>query len=124
MKPLPTEHQEQAAVIQWFQLAYPEIKTRLFAVPNGANKSRASAARFAVEGLRAGVPDLMLPIARHGFHGLFIEMKRLKGGRLSREQSDWLDFLGEQGYMAVVCCGSVAAIETLKEYLKNKTFCN
>lgn len=118
MKPLPTEHQEQAAVIQWFQLAYPDIKTRLFAVPNGANKSRASAARFSAEGLRAGVPDLMLPIPRHGFHGLFIEMKRRKGGRLSREQADWLTFLCEQGYMAVVCCGADAAIETIRGYLK------
>lgn len=112
-----TEHQEQVAVIKWFQSAYPEIKTRLFAVPNGSHKSRAAASKFMAEGLRSGVPDLCLPIPRHGFHGLFIEMKRVKGGTLSRQQADWLAFLGDQGYMAVVCKGAEAAIDTIKGYL-------
>jgi len=115
---IPTEHQEQAALIMWFQDAYPDIKTRLFAIPNGAHKSRAAASKFSAEGLRAGVPDLMLPVPSSGYHGLFIEMKRAKGGRLSDTQKDWLEFLGAQGYMATACHGFEEAKEVISKYLK------
>ncbi len=111
------EHQEQAALIQWFQVAYPTIKTRLFAIPNGTNKSRAAASRHMAEGLRSGVPDLMLPIPRGDYHGLFIELKRSKGGRLSDTQKDWLAFLSGQGYMAVVCHGFDEAKDVRGKYL-------
>lgn len=117
---IPTEHQEQAALIMWFQSAYPAIKNRLFAVPNGTNKSRASASRHMAEGLRPGVPDLMLPIPASGYHGLFIEMKRAKGGKLSDAQRDWLEFLESKGYMSVVCYGFEEAKEVISKYLKGE----
>ncbi len=118
---IPTEHQEQAALIMWFQSAYPPaIKNRLFAVPNGTNKSRASASRHMAEGLRPGVPDLMLPIPASGYHGLFIEMKRAKGGKLSDAQRDWLEFLESKGYMSVVCYGFEEAKEVISKYLKGE----
>lgn len=117
---IPTEHQEQAALIMWFQSAYPAIKNRLFAVPNGTNKSRASASRHMAEGLRPGVPDLMLPIPASGYHGLFIEMKRAKGGKLSDAQRDWLEFLESKRYMSVVCYGFEEAKEVISKYLKGE----
>lgn len=117
---IPTEHQEQAAVIRWFQSAYPAIKSRLFAIPNGSHKSRAAASKFSAEGLRSGVPDLMLPVPAGKYHGLFIEMKRAKGGRLSDTQKDWLDFLGSQGYMATACHGFEEAKEIISKYLKGE----
>lgn len=104
----------------WFQSAYPAIKNRLFAVPNGTNKSRASASRHMAEGLRPGVPDLMLPIPASGYHGLFIEMKRAKGGKLSDAQRDWLEFLESKGYMSVVCYGFEEAKEVISKYLKGE----
>ena len=114
---IPTEHEEQKNVVTWFDLQYPAIKGRLFAVPNGSNKSMATAAKFKAEGLRSGVPDLMLPVARGGFHGLFIEMKRVKNSRLSPEQDDWLTFLAKEGYMVVVCKGFEPAKQTIDAYL-------
>lgn len=116
----PTEHQEQKAVVQWFDLQYPEFSGRLFAVPNaGAGAQKGQSGKMKAEGTRSGVPDLFLPVARHGFIGLFIEMKRRTGGSLSAEQSGWLEFLGKQGYMAVVCKGADAAIETIRNYLSD-----
>ena len=116
------EHKEQVAVIQWFDLQYPQYRGRLFAIPNGGQRNVIVAKKLKAEGVRAGVPDLMLPIARHDFHGLFIELKAPKtaaqpAGRLQKTQIDWLDFLGEQKYMAVVCVGAQAAIDTIKGYL-------
>lgn len=67
-------------------------------------------------GMRKGVPDLMLPIPMHGYHGLFIEMKK-KGGRLSQEQENWIKALETFGYKAVVCIGWEAARDELEDYL-------
>jgi len=63
------------------------------------------------------VPDLMLPVARQGYHGLFIEMKRRRGGRLSPEQREWRARLEAEGYRWVMCEGMDAGIAALREYL-------
>jgi hypothetical protein len=59
----------------------------------------------------------MLPVARGGYHGLFIEMKRQKGGTVSPTQRDWIEYLLAQGYQAVVCRGFDAAREVIEQYL-------
>ena len=118
IKPLvPTESQEQIAVIKWAD-SNPEIRGRLMAIPNGANKSPAAAAKFKREGLRPGVPDLFLPIARQGFYGLWIEMKRIKGGKLSNVQTDWINYLRYENYAAYCREGADEAILTIKDYMR------
>lgn len=69
------------------------------------------------EGLRRGVPDICLPVARGGYHGLYIELKRLHGGRVSPEQLEWIDALNQQGYCACVCKGWEAAAAEIGKYL-------
>ncbi|MFA5388119.1 MAG: VRR-NUC domain-containing protein [Candidatus Paceibacterota bacterium] len=71
--------------------------------------------KFKAEGLSNGFPDLTIPYARHGYHGLFIEMK-FGRGKPSPEQVSWLDFLAEQGYLAVVCWSAEEAIKAVQEY--------
>lgn len=110
------EHREQVAVVKWFDLSYPAFRGRLFAVPNGGHRHVAVAAKLKAEGVRPGVPDLWLPVQRKGFAGLVIELKA-KGGKLQPNQAEWLDFLGQQGYMAVLCVGADAAMQTIKDYL-------
>ena len=112
---IPTEHQEQCRVIEWCD-QHPVAK-HIFAIPNGANKSPATAAKFKREGLRKGVPDLFLPVARSSYHGLFIEMKRTKGGRSSLEQSDWCHNLRVFGFEVLVCHGADKAIAMIQSYL-------
>jgi len=117
------EHREQAVVVRWFDLQHPSLRGRLFAVPNGAHlagsqqQRAAKMSKLKAEGLRDGVPDLLLPVPRGQFCGLFIEMKPDQKAQLRSEQVDWLDFLGQQGYYAVVCRGSDAAIETIRAYM-------
>ncbi len=123
MKPrIPTEEFEQELVFQWAaygQRKYPELAL-LHASANGGHRHKATAARLKRTGVKAGVPDMFLPVARNGHHGLFIELKRRKGGRVSPEQKEWLKALNEQGYRAVVCKGADEAIKELKEYLYEK----
>ena len=114
----PSEHEEQAAVIDWSKLqsaAVPELKL-LHAIPNGAHKSKAAAVKFKAEGLKPGVPDLCLPVARNGYHALYIEMK-VKNRKPRKNQEWWLDKLQEQGNLAVVCWSADEAIEVISEYL-------
>ena len=89
----------------------------LFAIPNGGKRAIQTAARLKAEGVRPGVPDMFLPMAAKGYHGLFVEMKRKDGGRLSTRQRDWLELLGANGYKAVVCHGADEAIREIEAYL-------
>lgn len=101
----------------WFDLQYPALRGRLAAVPNGGDRHPAVAGKLKAEGVRKGYPDLQLLMPRGGYHGLIIELKRVKGGRVESEQADWLEWLARQGYMAVVCKGADQARETIKRYL-------
>ena len=116
---IPTEDEEQAAVFEWADLSagrWPELRL-LFHVPNGGLRNKVTAARMKMLGVKAGVPDLFLPAARGEWNGLFIEMKRRKGGKLSPLQVDWIEALGRQGYKTVVCLGADAAIAAIEDYL-------
>ena len=115
----PTEEQEQAAVFEWVTLMrnqYPELDL-LYHCPNGADRHPAVAAKLKRQGVKPGVPDLFLPVARSGWHGLFIEMKKRKGGRVSDEQKAWIEALTAQMYRAVVCKGCEEACDELIRYL-------
>ncbi|MNZ64359.1 VRR-NUC domain protein [compost metagenome] len=115
---IPTEEQDQIALVAWFDRWAPkDLRGRLAAVPNGGHRNKATAGRLKASGVRAGVPDLQLLTPRHGFAGLIIELKREKGGALTKEQADWLDWLNAQGFMAVTCKGFDAAQKTIKGYL-------
>ncbi len=112
------EHAEQAALFRWAIFArarLPELAL-LYAVPNGGHRHKAVAARLKAEGVKAGVPDVCLPVARGGHHGLYVEMKTATG-RPSKLQRRWLALLREQGYRAEVCHGWVAARIVIENYL-------
>ena len=113
------EEREQQAVMEWaawMQGKYPELR-RLYHIPNGGKRDKATAAVLKSLGVKPGVPDLCLPVPRGGYHGLYIEMKAV-GGRPAAEQREWLEELHEQGYRAAVCVGADAAIAVIEGYLQ------
>lgn len=120
--PVPTEDAEQMALFRWASLAtpaHPELAL-LFHIPNGGSRGKAEAGRFRAMGVKAGVPDLFLPVPRGGplpRHGLFIELKRTKGGRVSTEQAAWITDLRARGYAAEVCHGWEEASRLILRYL-------
>lgn len=75
-------------------------------------------ARMKAAGVKAGVPDMFLPVARGGSHGLYIELKRIKGGRVSAEQLAWMEELTREGYTCAVCHGWEEARKVIQTYLK------
>ena len=117
----PTEHDEQVALFQWAaanEEEHEELKL-LFAVPNGGYRPMATAAQLKAEGVRAGVPDVCLPVARGRFHSLWIEMKR-KPNTTSDAQRAWLDALRRYGHCAVVCWSANEAINSIISYLEQE----
>jgi hypothetical protein len=124
-----SEHQEQCLVIDWCN-AHLDLDPRLeliFAIPNGLwAKNKGVALKAKAEGLKKGVPDLLLPIAKRcleqvaskGWHGLFIEMKKLTGSSTSTAQKQWHTDLREQGYAVELCKGHEQAISAIVAYLE------
>ena len=110
MKPA-TEHDEQVAFCQYLDF----VHLTYFAVPNGSNKSMTARNKFKAEGLKAGVPDIVILL--EGGKTVFIEMKRKKGGTVSKEQKEWLERLRVLGFDAYVCKGAKEAIEAVQKYL-------
>ncbi|MHB8388268.1 MAG: VRR-NUC domain-containing protein [Acidobacteriaceae bacterium] len=116
---IPSEHAEQVALFQWAALAskrFPELKL-LHAIPNGGARHIAVARKLKVEGVKAGVPDIFLPAARGGYHGLYIELKRSKGPKPTKEQEAWLRALTKAGYLALWARGWEMARMMIESYL-------
>lgn len=111
------EHQEQVAVINWFRLQHRQYASYLFAIPNGGVRNIGTAVKLKKEGVLAGVPDLFLMIPMNGYHGLWIEMK-VKGGRVSDSQKEFIGAATLMGYPAVVCYGFDEAKNAINNYLR------
>lgn len=124
--PAPLERHSQAALFEWAGHAtgrHPELAT-LYAIPNaggftgGFRKNMLRVMQMRKEGVRSGVPDVHLPVARGGYHSLYIEMKREYGGKgSSAEQVEWAKKLVRFGNRVVVAHGFDEARAAIEEYL-------
>ena len=120
---------DQETVFQWAALMrprYPELYL-LYHIPNGGSRNALEAANLKRQGVKAGVPDLCLPVARGKYHGLYIELKK-EGTRLKKkdgtwasehiaEQAEMLEILEFRGYKAVFCVGFDEAKKVIDDYL-------
>ena len=120
LRPAMSEHAEQVAVIQWFRYQYPKFAKCLWAIPNGGVRHIGTAVKLKAEGGMAGVPDLFLMIPAAEYHGLFIEMK-VKGGKVSSSQKEFMNVATAMGYKAVVCYGFDEAKQAINDYFTIKS---
>jgi hypothetical protein len=111
---IPTEHEEQRELVRWFRQTWPDV--RIFAIPNGGARSKATAGRLKAEGVTSGVPDLFIPA-----WSLWIEMKRIKGGSLSPEQKDWIAYLKSVDYCVIVAKGADHAKQQIGAFFVNSS---
>lgn len=114
----PSEHEEQVQFIRLVEVAFPaEVAALLFAIPNGGARHIKTARELKAEGVRKGVPDLFLAYPHNGYSGLFIEMKKRYGGRVSPEQKAYIEALRGKGYKVEVCKGCDDAYQAMVLYL-------
>jgi hypothetical protein len=135
----------QRKVTRWFDLtSMPRWKIPsklLFSVPNEGWRGPATAAIMTAAGLRSGVPDHILAVARyrkevhtetpsgdgvgvlhipaHWHHALFVEYKTPEG-RVMPKQEAYHKILREQGYRVEVVRSFDQAVEIISGYLDSK----
>ncbi len=111
----------------------PEL-ARMFAIPNGGLRDKVTAAKLKHEGVKRGVPDVMLPLPCRRFAGLFVEMKRSeereagakagktrikrRAGVTSEFQDDWIGALRNVGYACSVCFDWRSAARDVQSYIE------
>ena len=84
-------------------------------VPNGGQRNKIVAYKLKLQGVKAGVPDVLIftPPKKVECRGVAIELKRTKGGVVSKSQKEWMEKLTECGWVVEVCNGSGQAIDFL-----------
>lgn len=124
MKNLPTEHEICEAITQYLTLK-TDLRDLFFHVPNGGRRRITEALRFKKIGVRAGVPDYVIPFKTctcqckcGGSAALFLEVKRGKQGKISEAQKDYMHKLQSQGYVTAVARSLEEAIAAIENYLK------
>ena len=115
------EHDHQKALFQWAS-HIPELEW-MFAIPNGAvlagdkGKRARQMNSLKATGLKPGVWDIFLPVAKHGYHGLFIEMKAGKN-TLSDKQEDFGNNVHRAGYLTHTCYDWLEAKRVITDYMR------
>lgn len=113
-----SEASEQVALFQWAQLArqkYQELEL-LYHVPNGGKRETKEGAALKRQGVKAGVPDICLPVGRDGYFGLYVELK-VGRNKTSPKQDIWIKRLQDMNYKVEVCYGWLKAREIIENYL-------
>ena len=106
------ESQIQINCVKWFILVYPEPKYLIFAVPNGGNRNAITGAILKAEGVRSGVPDLIVMCS--GVI-LFIEMKQPKGTQ-NPNQKEFQKIVENMNYQYYIC----KSFDQFKNLIENK----
>lgn len=88
----------------------------MYHVPNEGKRSVRTGARLKASGLRAGVPDVCLPVAHGGFIGLYIELK-VGTNKPTENQKKWLLALRSAGHLTAVCYGWEEAMRLIVDYI-------
>lgn len=107
----------QIACVRWFKFfQYKELAMLLFAIPNGGQRNRVTAAYLKKEGVTAGVHDLFLSVPRAEFHGLYIEMK-FGNNKLTQKQIEFKKQVEAQGYKSIIIYEFDDFVEEVTNYL-------
>ena len=96
------EAEIQACCVRWFRYQFPKMAKLLIAVPNGGSRDAREAVNLKIQGVVAGVSDLLLLTPRNGFGCLCIEMKT-ETGRQTELQSQWQIEAEKSGNKYVLC---------------------
>ena len=136
---LHLEDGEQRALIEWATVTpiksidvvpHASIADYLFASPNGGKRNPIEAARMNGLGVKKGISDLMLPLSRLGYHGLWIEMKKAietfrspsaARDAISDAQDMWILKMRHAGYAAAACFGWDEARRLICGYLGERS---
>ena len=118
-----SESLQQIALFEFFAWAQPKIPELAFAfhVPNGGHRNARVGMKLKQEGVKRGVPDIIIPVLQTDMHtgltycGIVIEMK-YKRNKLSTEQEAWLNHFERNGWCTIVAYDWTYAAYHVVEY--------
>lgn len=110
-----SEYDEQVTVVQYCDLK----RIACYHIPNGGSRNAIEAARFKASGVKAGVPDLCIPVPNSKYHSLYIEMKYGRN-KTSPMQDEWIERLRQLGHKVCVCYSANEAIDEIERYLSER----
>lgn len=94
-----------------------KVSDYAFAIPNGGVRDKVEAALLKAEGVKAGVWDIMCPLARGAYIGIWIELKH-GDNTLSKAQVSWGESMKLAGYKCVTAWDWKEAFDVLMQYLR------
>ncbi|NOR64934.1 MAG: hypothetical protein GQ468_02845 [Candidatus Scalindua sp.] len=117
------EHEEQVTLFKWVDMMakfHPMLKT-MYAIPNGGDRNAVVAMKLKNEGVKAGMPDMHLPVACSGYTSLYLELKVKNGsgvfGKESDDQRTKRLQLNKVGNLSIVVFGYLQAIDIITDYM-------
>lgn len=121
---MTVEDRLQISCVRWFDLQYHALSNMLHHSPNGGFRNIIEATKFKRMGTRAGFPDLILLVQRHGYGCLCIELKDGKKGRQSKAQHEWELNALTFGNKYVICRSFDEFQQEINSYLTDKNHDN
>lgn len=111
-----TESNIQIGCVRWFRYQYPNYAKLLVHIPNGRKRNIRDGVKLKMEGVTAGVADLVLFVPSKEYHGLMIEIKTPKG-RQSDSQKEWQNDVLNVGYQYEIVRSIDEFVELINDYL-------
>lgn len=102
------------AIMDWVRL-HPALVPFVMHFPNEGKRTPSYGRLMKEMGMRAGVSDLFIGMARHGYHGAWIELKT-PTGVVSPHQTKFLADMKQQGYYTVICRSIEDGIKIIQKY--------
>lgn len=118
------ESRECLALMKWAATVRLEngynLGAVMYHIPNGGKRNKIEAGIMKGEGVKAGQMDYHLPIARHGFGSLYLEMKKPTAmpSDVSQEQRDRTGIMRDCGNVVRFARNWQHAASIICEYLE------
>lgn len=120
---VPTEYEECVAFVEWLNLNHIPHAHYANESQSGSKNAMIRGAKLKRIGQSRGVFDYDIFVPIKGITGeidcyelIKIEMKRKKGGSVSKEQKEWQKIYEMAGIPCKVCKGADEAIEFVQHY--------
>lgn len=113
-----SESDHQQALFVWAAYSsgqFPELEL-MYSIPNGAHVSDRNRKRLICEGLKKGMPDIHLPVARGNYSSMYLELKTPKG-KLSEFQKNRIHLLEKAGNYCTVSKSFEESVILIQSYL-------
>ena len=121
---LKPEEIDHINLVNWFNYEFPELKDDLhhfanerYLIPQANGGHWQIGRKLKRMQVTKGVADFFLALPTNDSYGLWLELK-VKGGRLSDEQKEFLKRKSMRGYTSVSVIGFEAAKQIIMSYLE------